>query len=237
MPKSSVRKNKKEWRSSKMVQAFHSKSLQTASLPAPLRLLRHANEVNMNQFKACLCRNDLKALVAEGEATAEQLAEAWTTLFYEYCDLTEATEVVHRALLKFEIDLYSKHNIMVAEWVKMLQLSYLPGIADAIKTLGFEVALDPDNPDQYQADLKRVTAELAFHKVKLRVKEAEYKFMMDNQSTIEEVVDEKYFSTIFFRINNYAKREAVNGMTTVEDYCVALKDYVEYVKAVNPKKY
>lgn len=191
----------------------------------------------MNQFKRCICHNDLKALVVQGEATAEELADAWMNLFYEYCDLVEATETMHRALLQYEIELYSKHNILIAEWVKLLTVQHLPGVAEAIKTLGFDVELNPNNTDQYQSDLKRVLAELAYHKIKLRINEAELKFIIENQSTIEDVVDDKYFKTIFFRINNYAKREAINGMTTVEDYCVALKDYVEYCKLVNPKKH
>lgn len=186
----------------------------------------------MKQFKACMCHSDLQQLVVSGTPTAEQLAEAWATLFYEYCDLVEATETIYRAMLFHEIEIYKKHNILVAEWVKIMQLQYSPTIAAAVKEIGFDYDLDPTDPEQYQSELTRILSELAYHRMQLKIKEAEYANIVANQST-HDSVDEKYFSTIFFRINNYAKREAVNGLTTVEDYCAALKDYVAYCKLNN----
>lgn len=179
----------------------------------------------MDKFIACMCKDDLSVLVAEGEATAEQLAEAWINLFYDYCDEAEASETIYRTKLITEITLLKQRNNLVLGWVKILQLQYIQSLADGLRTLGYDFEMNPQDPEQYEADLKRITHEVNFSKLQVRIKEAEHESILENQST-KDSVDEKYFSTIFFRINNYAKREAVNGQTTVQNYCAALRDFV-----------
>lgn len=182
----------------------------------------------MNQFIACICYSDLSKLVVEGEATAEQIAESWANIFYEYCDRIDAVETRYRVRLVAEISFEKKKNELVNNWIKILELSYSEKIVNALHILDFDFELNPEDPEQYYSDLKTIQAQLNLSKLHVRIKEAEYAAIQENQSTTE-IVDETYFKKMFFRINNYAKREAVNGMTTVEDYCVALKDYVDFV--------
>lgn len=235
MPKSTVR-NKTKKLPSRMRRAMDIPL--ASSLPnsqaEQSKLLYRACDVNMKQFKACICHSDLQQLVVSGQPKAEEIAEAWASLFYEYCDLIEATETIYKAMLAHEIQIYKKHNTLAAEWVKIMQLEYTPALAAAIKELGFDYDLDPTDAAEYQSQLLRINNELSFHRMTVKMKEAEYAAILENQST-HDTIDEKYFSTIFFRINNYAKREAVNGLTTVEDYCAALKDYVAYCKLNNPQ--
>ena len=198
---------------------------ETTSPKIPLKLLSRTSEVTMDNFIACMCKDDLSVLVAEGEANVEELAEAWTNLFYEYCDEAEASETLYRTKLISEITLLKQRNMLVSDWIKLLHLQYFKSLADGLRTLGYDFELNPEDPKQYTADLTRITHEVNFSKLQLRIKEAEYEAILENQST-KDSVDEKYFSTIFFRINNYAKREAVNGQTTVQNYCAALRDFV-----------
>ncbi len=198
---------------------------ETNSQKILLKLLSRTSEVTMDKFIACMCHSNLSVLVAEGEATAEQLAEAWTNLFYEYCDQAEASETLYRTKLLSEITLLKQRNLLVTGWVSLLRINYFESIAEALRTLDYDFQLNPQDPIQYEADLNRITHEINFSKLQIRIKEAEYESILENQST-KDSVDEKYFSTIFFRINNYAKREAVNGQTTVQNYCAALRDFV-----------
>ena len=197
-----------------------------------MKLLCRASEVTMKQFKQCICHSNFSVLVVQGTAGPVELAEAWATLFYEYCDLIEATEVLYRTRLMAEIACYKRRNDLVMNWTKLLAVQYFPNVAAAIKILGFEFELNPEDPEQYQADLSRIQSEINYSKLLVRIKEVEYASIIENIST-QDSVEEKYFRTIFFRINNYAKREAVNDMTSVEDYCAALKDYVDYCTALN----
>jgi hypothetical protein len=78
-------------------------------------------------------------------------------------------------------------------------------------------------------DLTRIGHELSTARLHVRIKEAELSAILESQSTQDSIGD-RYFATMYFRINNYAKREAVNGQTFVQDYCAALRDFVSYNK-------
>lgn len=182
----------------------------------------------MNQFRACIERSELSALVIQGEATAEQIAEAWTNIFYEYCDLIGATETRYRIKLAAEINFEKKKNECVGSWLKILELCYSEKIVNALRILDIDNDLNPDDPEQYLADIKQIQGELNFNRLLVRIKEAEYKSIQDEQST-NESIDDSYFDKMFFRINNYARRDAVNGLTFVKDYCIALREYYDHI--------
>lgn len=182
----------------------------------------------MEQFIQCMCYNNLSALVVQGEPRAEELFEAWESLFWEYCDLAEATETTYRTRLLSQIRIENTKNQLVERWVKIMEVHYSEKIANALRMVGFEYEFDPSDDDQYMNELSHVRGEVTVNKIRTRILEAEYEAAMQGQST-HDSVDEKYFRTTFFRINNYAKREAVNGQTFVLDYCVALKAYVDSI--------
>lgn len=178
----------------------------------------------MNQFIACLCRNDLKTLCVEGIPDAEDLFIAWHQLFFEYCELSGAAETKYRVLLRTEIALLEKQNMIVQGWLDYLSVGYDPQVVEAIQYLDYPFEFNPEDEELYLHELKTFQQHLIMERLQIKIKKQELKAIEEAQSgTVE--MDEKYFKTIFFRINNYAKREAVNGLTTVEDYCIALKEF------------
>lgn len=214
--------------SSRKEQASPTQHLREVSREAPVKLLSRCHEVTMDKFIACLCDNDLGRLIESGEPSPVQLAEAWASLFYEYCDLAEATETKYRIKISCEIKLLKIKEELAQGWLDILNVCYIPQLASALKLIGYEdYELNPADIEQYYEDLKHITGELNLLRMQTKIKEIESKAILESQPT-HDSVDRKYFNTIFFRINNYAKREAVNGQTTVEDYCTALRDYVSY---------
>lgn len=193
-------------------------------------------DVNMKQFIACMCDNDLGQLVISGNATAEQLAETWTNLFYEYCDLVEATETRYRTRLLAEILLLKKKEEFARGWATILLLNYNPNLVTALKTIDFEYDLDINDPDQYQSDLHNIIADCNAMRFNLRIKEAEFKAIAERQSTTDSI-NRKYFSTLIFNINRYTKANPpITMQTSVEDYCVALKAYAEEIEFLKNRK-
>lgn len=182
----------------------------------------------MNQFMDCLCDANLQSLVASGSPKFEDMCAAWATVFYEYCDLVEATETKYRVKLKAKVQMEKVRLSLADGWIKILSVFYVPVIAENLKEIGFDYDFNPADERGFAYDIAKVKAEIISGKFNLRVKEAELEHINETNST-KSSVDRKYFATIFFRINNYAKREAVNGLTMVADYCAALKDYVAYI--------
>lgn len=186
----------------------------------------------MEQFISCIVDSDLSELVVSGEPIAEDLAIAWANIFYEYCDLIGTSEVNLKSRLLMEYIQLEKVVVFSTGWVKILRISYSKNIVNALKHVGFDYDFDIEDSERFLKDLKRVESELISMRLRVKLKKIEIDSLQDKDST-KTNVDRKYFKTIFFRINNYAKREAVNGQTTVEDYCAALRDYVEYTKQVS----
>jgi hypothetical protein len=196
----------------------------------------------MEKFVACICENDINQLVVEGNPTAEELFEAWGQLFLEYCDLAEHTEVRYKFRLKMEVTCM-KARIETAEaCVHYLRVANdcratMPntprnGFIQCLKDIGFDYELDFNDEGQFMKDLRRIEAELMPEGLRLKAKEMEME-SIQNSSTDSEAVERKYFITIFNRINNYCKREAVNMQTTVEMYCASLRDYVAALETSN----
>lgn len=213
-----------------------STALSTGQSPeVPVKLLSRCEDVTMKQFVACICDNDLSQLVVQGSATAEQLAEAWTNLFLEYCDLAEQPEVRYSVRLQCEVSYYRTKIEVTEAALEFLKVAdearvNIPNAPvhiyiNLLKDIGFEQDLDWQDRQQFLKDLARIEAELRPDKLRLMSKEVELAAIKDG-STNNEQVERKYFTTVFTRINNYCKREAVNMQTTVEMYCAALRDYV-----------
>jgi hypothetical protein len=196
----------------------------TGSLNQPVKLLSKCREVTMSQFIACLCEDDLSQLVVSGTVSPVELAEAWSCLFLEYCELAEDSETKYRVMLEVQLTVDKKKEELGRGWVKMLSTKHSENIAEALRIIGFDFELNPNEPEQYQSDLKRINGELGFIRLSIQVRQAEFDAVKNKQST-KDTVDRKYFATIFFAINNYARREAVNMQTTVEDYCAALRAF------------
>jgi hypothetical protein len=235
MPKGSRIKKKKWWQSSR---TEATKSSQGQSLPdasnlsnQPVKVLDKCSEVKMKQFKACMVYDDLRALVVSGEPTALELSEAWTKLFYEYCDLAEEAEVLFRTKLMVGLKLDKIKESLASEWIELLSRIHSDIICAAIREIGFDFELNPEDPAQYKSDITRIKAELAFLRLSIQVKEVQYEAV--NKSSTSESVDEKYFATIYQALNAYAKYEAVNDQTSVEMYCAALRAYTGVHKTNN----
>jgi hypothetical protein len=205
--------------------AFQPGAIESSS---PVKLLTKCSEVNMGQFIACLCDDDLSQLIISGEPTALEIAQAWANLFFEYCELAEDAETAYRVRLDAQLTLDRKKEELGQGWVRLLEQRYSAKLAEALQMIGFEYELNPEDPEQFKSDIRRINGELGYLRLTIKIKEAEWRALKEKQSTTD-TVDRKYFSTIFFAINNYAKREAVNMQTTVENYCAGLRAMADAV--------
>lgn len=186
----------------------------------------------MWQFKKCICESDFNTLIVSGHPTPEQIAEAWINLFYEYCDLAEDAEVRMRTKLMAEIELLESKYDVASDWISIIEIRPSEKISQALRVIDLDFEFNPDEPIQYKADIHRAKAELIYLKIVLKIKKAEFKANLEKVST-QDSVNEKYFATIYFNINNYSKREAVNDMSFVSEYCAALRSFSSYVDHYN----
>jgi hypothetical protein len=149
--------------------------------------------------------------------------------------LSEAHETRYRIRLQAEVALIKNKMGIVPHWVDIIKITPSKQIIEALKIVGYDYDLDPADPHQFNLDIKHIEAEIRAEKLDLRVKEAEYEAIKNSTNT-SDAVERKYFTTIFTRINNHCKRDAVNMQTTVEMYCAALRSFVADIEAQKTTK-
>jgi len=207
------------------------KSSRIKSQAAPLILLRNCSTVTMGKFKACICDNNLSVLRVSGAPTPTQLLEAWQTLFLEFCDLTEDKRLKEQLLAPVKLHLDKRFLDITTAWLKIAKVLKSKEICRCLEQV-FPVQFNMEDELAYRGTIAEIQAELIAMGFDIRVREAEMQ-AKTNIDKNKKQIDRKHFATIFFRINNYAKREAVNDQTTVEDYVVALKCYEDYLEQIN----
>lgn len=229
---------KKRWRSYRMVEAMVLNASLEGSRQAPSKLLSRCDEVTMKQFMACICDNNLNVLDVNRNASIIEKAEAWSSLISEYSDHIEGAETKFRSKILAEIVRDEKIDEFVTIWVWALGIEYKENIANAIRKLDFEYELNPEDPEQYQHDLARITAELRSLRLDIKFKKAQYSAILESKtpSTTSEDVERKYFEQIFQAINNYRKWNCVNEQSSVLQFCVALKSYNDEITELKKSK-
>lgn len=221
----------KKKKQSPSLPAGSSSYLTGASPQVPVKLLTRAHEVTMDRFIACICDNDLSVL-ADGPAKAEELAEAWTNLFYEYCDLSGNSEKNLLQRTANELHLMQVKHECASGWLSILEVTGDEEIAGYMRTIGY----DFEFTDTLAADCKRVRSELSLLKLQIRIKEADFESMSKNQPASSETVERVYFAKVFHAFSAYYKYQWFPETTTVERYCMALRDMTEASERLKNKQ-
>ena len=206
---------------------------QGQSLPVPAKLSTRCGDLMMDKFIDVVCDNDLSALVLEGEATPEQLAAAWTNIWYEYCDLCGNEETALIPKLAYDLKLMQLKYEFASGWVKILSVIYDESIAASLREIGYDYEFSPDT---LASDLARVKAELIFLGVRLKVKKAEFEIISERKPAELEHVERIYFAKIFHAFSAYYKYQWNPKTTTVEQYCMAMRDLSEVSQKNKAKK-
>jgi hypothetical protein len=186
----------------------------------------------MAQFEDCVCDGNISVLIkTPGDINPADLAKAWLNLFFEYCDLAEQTETKHRIKLETEIAFLERQDEIIQAWTDIISIKYSAAICEALKILGFDYDLDPEDRESYMHDVESIKADLRARRLHLKILKVEYEYIK-NSPTSGETVDRKYFATMYTRINNYYKYNAVNKQTYLDMYCAMLREMSGIVKSI-----
>lgn len=179
--------------------------------------------------------SDFSKLVISGDAKAEDIIEAWQSIFFEWCDIVEDAETKYRTRLRYEITLQKKTHEIVSGWLKILvDGGYNKDIANYISQMYPQVKLDPSNTDLYLHDINVIKSEMSSLGFDIKVKEVEYAGILQAQSSQDSVTRE-YFLKLIFNVNRYTKANpAIVMQTNAEMFAVAIKAFVDYI-AINEK--
>lgn len=202
------------------------KSRQGRRVLSPLKLYLSCDKLPLDIFLKCYVQKDLTALIIEGKATGDQLAQAWASIYYEYIDLSESTESKFVYSLQKEITLLSDEIRNVETCIFYLSSEMLPYHAqqeDLKKVLkGYNYKLSAEHTDQ---QLMGIIGRLAPKKTQLesRIKELENY----TSSTSEETPTYKQFEKILLRLSKHQGYSIRSKDITVTQYALLLNDYIK----------
>lgn len=165
----------KKAKRSTLTKSYSQGSKDTSKAP---QVYDSCSELPLYNFIKVIITGDLKWLSKKGEPTSQQLSEAWSAIFMEYCDIAPTNNSTYVVQITREIrHLESKINI-IQSIIERLTISYVPELVEILKEYGFYYSFTPDT--MYD-DLQGVIAESKQFVVQKGVKEGEYQRFLDDQ--------------------------------------------------------
>lgn len=191
-----------------------------------------AAECTVKQFETCCFENKLRALLIEGEATDEELREAFERIYEQYVDLSglyETREFEMSAYINsLTVRIFTVQEFvrLQREFVSQFNVPYVPGFY-LVKKYGYTIQWDHDAPDldTFSARLEKIESKEAKFKSELKRKQAELAEFQKKKITGEFTLLEsrRQFLTQILRLQQ-AKYVINKRETSVEELAYALRD-------------
>lgn len=198
-----------------------------------LKLYTACYDLPMSEFIRCMCDSDYTALVIEGSAEADHLAEAWQKIHQEYIALLGNSQDNYLLTLMMEVNrLYFRH-LSITEAVKLLRAHRFDELVMMLKKEGFNYPFNPNDPEEYRKDLNKVTNRAKSLLVELEQKKKQLELLQQNQSTGK--IDREYFDKILITLSQHMGFKLEKDKTTVTEYIYTLKDYISHCERLKAK--
>jgi hypothetical protein len=193
-------------------------------MKADPKLYDHIDQLLMSKFIDCYCDKKYESLIIEGEASVEQLEEAWSNIFYQFIDANSDNESIYILTLKKDISLLEYEIKLVECIASMLMINYSEKLIKMLEKLRVRVnGVDPDKSD-YVVRLKKIVATLAPRKMQLQDMLSELKVY--EQSIETKAVDRQVFKTMFTRLSKFQGYPVRTHEVVVSEYIAILKDFL-----------
>lgn len=199
-----------------------------------MKLYQHCSELPLSRFIECLCEGKYSVLLIEGDATEEQLKEAWDALYNEYLDATAKNGSNDVMTLLNEFDaLYYKYAV-VEKCVEILRWYNDDRLIAILKERGFNFPFDDSNVEQYLKDLDRVMTRSKKFLVDMEIRRKQLDAIQKANSGAK--IDRAYFDTILVTLSKFAGYHVNEEVITVSRYVALLNMYINHCKQITAKQ-
>lgn len=191
-----------------------------------------AADCNIKKFEACRFKNELRVLLIEGDATDEELREAFEFIHGQYVDLSGLYETrefemsAYISSLTVRINTVHEFIRLQREFISQFDIPYVPGFY-LVKKYGYTLLWDHDAPDidTFVARLEKMESKEAKFKSELKRKETELATFQKKKQTGEYTPMEsrRQFLTQILRLQQ-AKYVINKNETSVEELAYCIRD-------------
>jgi hypothetical protein len=189
----------------------------------------------MSRFLDVLCDEKLEALIISGNASNQQLTEAWMLVLAEYYELRGDTiDTVDEWSLSRDILRLQSHLQLLDTCVQFLANKYSDSIAESVRRLGYSFRPTSFEPLDYIGLLNQVVNKSKLKYIQLQ------QFIKQLETKMAEAGKEKpkreYFEKMVIEIEEMQRANYDLDELTVSKYVLLEKKYwqkVEQIKKAN----
>lgn len=197
----------------------------------PLNIYRGCGNLPMENFLQCLVDENYRSLIIEGDATDQQLHEAWIVILAEYYELKgDATEGMEVWQLSRDVMRLRNHLFLLDQCVEFLKVKWSDSIAESVNKLGYP--FKPGGKEDYAKELNQVVNKAKTKYIHLQ------QLIKQLEEQVKKMGDRKpsrdYFENMLIHIEEMQKVSYALETLTVQKFVLLEKKYwnqVEQLKA------
>lgn len=184
-------------------------------------LYLHTRETPLEVFIDALVNKNLSRLIKYGRASQRQLAEAWETLFAEYCEISGSTQYQRLINLTKEIGSLQSKLLSIQVSIRVLGFRYSSKSISTLARFGYKYRFDIQDPESYTRDVKSVL--LKSKSVELALDQSLVEYQKLISSTDEKPLTEEYFEKALVELSKFMGFRVDPRQVTVSEYVAMLK--------------
>lgn len=209
------------------------------------RLYESCSDLPLTLMKECLCFENYKALVIEGNPDETIIQDKWLSIYSEFVTLSHETDVLSVKSLRASIIVLEARLAKVSVCVNTLaafgplwdiyensdeHIEVFDLCVDTLRKLNFRYKFDPFGSTYYE-DLAMITTRSKEWEIHLELKQTELESIEAKNKG--EKVPPTYFTTVLMRMSQHFKFMITEKSLMTAEYCIMKRDFVNEVNKIN----
>jgi hypothetical protein len=172
-------------------------------------------------------------MLIDGEASKEELEQAWAKIYDEYLDLTSKDGGNDFLFLFNEYEaLFYKHTV-IEKCVEILRWWHDERLVDILKKAGYNFPFNHNDTERYLKDLDRVLARSKKLLLDMEVRRGQLDAIQKANAGVK--IDRNYFDTVLVALSKFSQYHIDEEKTTVGRYINLLNMYINHCRQLTTK--
>jgi hypothetical protein len=200
-----------------------------------MKVYNTCDELPLSVYIACSIGEPLTRLITSLEpqeiADTELLRAAWLQIQTEFMQLSTGTLNTHAVELALSVDALTVKIEVVLSCLNMLETYFTPMLVEILQQHGFDLPLDPAEPETYYKNLNRISKRARSLLTELEDKAGQLrKLQPSEQPTVK--INRQYFNKRLTVLSKFMGYEIKEETTSVSKYVSIMNTYEEHCKDI-----